>query len=100
MNNSIFIDSTLLVEYIKGSETNLLENLQNDPGFQLYINQTVVSEYLFYHLAIFGQKAPLTLKVSGQITEILKTVAPVPLLQNFNWLTDQSSILAAILSGV
>ena len=76
MNNSIFIDSSLLVEYIKGSKTDLLETLQSDPGFQLFISQTVVSEYLFYHLAIFGQKSPLTLKETGRITEIFKAIPP------------------------
>jgi hypothetical protein len=61
MSNSIFIDSSLLVEYVKKAQTDLLNALQGDSTLNLFINQTVVSEYLFHHLAINGGKSPRTL---------------------------------------
>ncbi len=82
-----------MVEYIKGSQTAFLDALRNDPGIRLFISQTVVSEYLFYHLAELGQKAPRTLKENRSIPGILTTVDPMPFLEQFLWLPDASSML-------
>ena len=93
MSNSIFVDSSLLVEYIKGSQTEFLDALRNEPDARLFISQTVVSEYLFYHLAELGQKSPRTLKENRRIPGILSAVNPVPFLEQFLWLPDEASML-------
>ncbi|MBK8566505.1 MAG: PIN domain-containing protein [Saprospiraceae bacterium] len=93
MNNSIFVDSSLLVEYLKNSRADLLDVLRNEPSTQLYINQTVVSEYLFYHLGILGQKSPRTLKEIGAISGVLSAVDPQPFLSLFVYLTDSPAML-------
>ncbi len=93
MSNDIFVDSSLLVEYIKDSRTDLLDALKSEPGINLFISQTVVSEYLFYHLAELGQKSPRSLKEAAAIPAILKTVSPLPFLEQFEWLSDGSPML-------
>jgi predicted nucleic acid-binding protein len=93
MNNSIFVDSSLLVEYLKNSQADFLEVLRNEPSIQLFINQTVVSEYLFYHLGTLGQKSPRTLKESGAISSVLRVFDPQPFLSLFSYLPDSPAIL-------
>ncbi len=93
MNNSIFIDSSLLVEYVKKAQTDLLNALQGDTGLRLFINQTVVSEYLFYHLAINGGKSPRTLKETKSISLILQQDDPQPFLSLFSYLPDDPTML-------
>lgn len=93
MTNSIFVDSSLLVEYIKGAQTELLDALLQEDRIRLFISQTIVSEYLFYHLATLGQKSPRTLKSNSNIPEILKNTDPFPFLDLFTWLPDNATML-------
>ncbi len=74
--NRIFIDSSILVEYIKGTKLSLLNKLVSHENNSCFVNETVVSEYLLYFLAINGNASPKSLKKSGKITEIFN--------QNFN----------------
>lgn len=74
MSNKIFIDSSLLVEYTKGNQTELLEHLTGLPeNFTLCLNDIVLSEHTFYFLAHKGGKAPYTLKRNESIGYILKS---------------------------
>ena len=93
MSNSIFVDSSLPVEYIKGAKRDLMDALLNDKSVRLCISQTVVSEYLYYHLAEYGQKSPRTLKENGSIPRILNSMEPLPFLALFTWLPDDASML-------
>lgn len=93
MSNRIFIDSSILVEYYKGAQQELLNVLFADDSLTLCINQAVVSEYLFYHLSISGGKAPLTLKANNLIPQILTAYDPFPLLNLMEWLPDGSHFL-------
>ena len=65
-NSRIFIDSSILIEYIKGNRTQLLDDLL-DSDYELVINSIVVSEFLFHNLAIFGGKSPLALKEANLV---------------------------------
>ena len=93
MTNSIFVDSSLPVEYMKGAQRDLMDALLSNRRFRLFISQTVVSEYLFYHLAEHGQKSPRTLKENGSIPHILTTIDPLPFLELFSWLPDDAAML-------
>lgn len=93
MTSSVFIDSSLLVEYVKKTQTSLLNAIQGDLEIQLFISQTVISEYLFHHLGVNGGKAPRTLKESGSISNILGLNDPLPFLELFTWLPDDLSML-------
>ena len=67
----ILIDSSILIEYIKGNKTELLESIFN---YNLHpcINHIIYSEFIYHYLSIMSGKSPLTLKTSTQIHEILK----------------------------
>lgn len=93
MNNKIFIDSSILIEYYKGTKRDLINALLSDTTFGLCINQAVVSEYLFHHLGVSGGKAPLTLKTDNTIPAILKSYDPFPFLNLMEWLPDNKVLL-------
>ena len=94
MSSSIFLDSSLLIEYRKGTQTDLFEAIMADADWQPYISQTVVSEYLFFHLAIFSGKAPLTVKSNKEVGQVLASSSPEIFLAQFDWLTDFESMPA------
>lgn len=93
MNSSIFLDSSILVEYRKGTKTELLDQLlQHSKQLDLCISETVSSEYLFHLLALFGQKSPLTLKMNKSIGEYLNQANPNHLIHQFTWLTGDVNL--------
>ena len=61
----MFLDSSILVEYVKGNKIDLLDHLLNDTNSSLFISQIVISEFYFHALAAYGNKSPLSLKMSG-----------------------------------
>ena len=67
MSNNIFLDSSILIEYVKGSKTTLFESLLLKEHLELHYGMPVVSEYLFHYLAILGGKSPLAIKMGQQI---------------------------------
>lgn len=92
MSNKIFLDSSILVEYRKGTQTDLLEAIVTNTDFEPLINQVVVSEYLFYHLAIFSGKSPMSVKSANQIMQYLSIGDPDGFLSQFSWLNDFSML--------
>ena len=88
MSSRIFLDSSLLIEYRKGALTDLFEAIMTDMDWQTYISQAVVSEYLFFHLAIFSGKAPLTVKSNHEVEHVLANGLPEVFLAQFDWLYD------------
>jgi predicted nucleic acid-binding protein len=70
--NEIFVDSCILIEYVKGNQVDFLDKLLSNPNNKLYFNSIVVSEFLFHYLAFKGQKSPMSIKQSGKIKEILE----------------------------
>lgn len=93
MSNSIFIDSSILVEYYKGTKTELLETLLLEiPETRLCICQTTLSEYFFQCIKIDSGKAPLTIKSSGKIAETLSASDHREFLSLFNYLNDEKSL--------
>jgi len=71
--NDCFLDSSILIEYNKGSKTELFIRLTEDETKRCFINETVLSEFLFHFLAKNGAKAPLTIKSNNSIKEIFNT---------------------------
>lgn len=92
MSNRIFFDSSLLIEYRKGNHTELFESLVSHSDWLPCISQIVVSEYLYHHLAIFGGKAPLSIKTAKEIENILVANDPTLFLEQFKWLKDDENI--------
>lgn len=98
MSSKIFLDSSILIEYRKGSKTKLLDHLLDEPQYELFISQSVVSEYLYHILALFGGKSPLSLKTSGTIASTLSPQIPDLLIGQMNWLPDTSALFTSSVS--
>lgn len=93
MSNKLLVDSSLLVEYRKGNHLEVLDAMLAEPACELFISQTVVSEYLFHHLAIVGGKSPRTIKENGAIFSVIEQRNPVLFLDLFIWLPDDAAML-------
>jgi len=72
---NIFLDSSVLIEYLKGKNAELLEHLISSE-FKLFVNSIVFSEFMFHYLAIIGNKSPLSIKESKLIQQTLDTHNP------------------------
>lgn len=92
MPSKILLDSSILVEYRKGTQTDLLDAILLSPNWKSVITQSVVSEYLFFHLAIFSGKAPLSVKTANEIGQYLKVGDPGLFLSQFDWLEDNPGL--------
>jgi len=88
----IFVDSSVLVEYIKGNEVDLLEQLIASEN-ELFTNAIVFSEFMFYYLAVIGEKSPLSLKESKQIKSVIEKHNPIDLFSNFQVLSIDNEII-------
>jgi len=53
--SSLFLDSSILIEYERGNKTDLLDYLGRSGTHWLFVSETVLSEYTF-HLLAFGAK--------------------------------------------
>jgi uncharacterized protein len=116
----IFVDSSVLVEYIKGNQTDFLEQLISSDN-ELYTNAIVYSEFTFYYLAVIGEKSPLSIKENKQIKAVIEMHNPIVLfsylmilsvdnettllsyeyMQKYNLLPNDAMILATIkLNGI
>ncbi|AEE49203.1 PIN domain-containing protein [Haliscomenobacter hydrossis] len=89
MSNKVFLDSSILIEYRKGSKTELLDCLLDDANYELFISQAVASEYLYHLLAILEGKSPLALKSSGVIGQTLNARKPDFFVEKISWLSDK-----------
>lgn len=83
MTNNVFIDSSILVEYIKGSKTALLNSIISKKEVVPYINEIVVSELLLYFLSVNGNAAPRTLKSGEKIGAIFQEHSNYKIIQRF-----------------
>lgn len=66
----IFIDSSVLIEYEKQAQPELLDALR-DSYHELYINILVASEYIYRLIGVLAGKSPMSVCESGQIKEVL-----------------------------
>lgn len=90
--NECFLDSSLLIEYIKGTQTDLLEHLF-EAKTDNFINHIVYSEFIYHFLSVMSGTSPLTLKKSERIGEILKKHKPIEFINNFKILDMDEEII-------
>lgn len=88
ITSDVFLDSSVLVEYERADRTELLDFLCERSEYDLFISETVLSEYAFQMLALYGHKAPLTLKVNGLIPATLVQADIEPVLIQFIFLSN------------
>lgn len=96
MSKPVIIDSSLLIEYIKGRKSKLLFELLNDPAFTCYINEIIVSEYLFYWIAVNGGKSPMALQSSRQIRGLIENNSSFKLLESFSFCSVNEQIYSLV----
>lgn len=90
--NECFLDSSILIGYIKGTQTELLDKLFADKT-ENYINHIVYSEFMFHFLSVMSGRSPLTLKGASKIREIMEIHKPIEFLNNFNLLEMDEEII-------
>ena len=66
------MDSSIFVEPLKGNKVNFYKLLISDLENELYINDVVLSEYLYYVLAFNSDVSPKTLQRKHQIKDIIE----------------------------
>src|SRR4051794_38981370 len=93
MSSRILIDSSLLIEYIKGNKVLLLTNLLSDDENECYINETIVSEYMFHLLKITSNISPQSVQSSIKIGETLEKSSAYDLLQRFSFVTAKEDLV-------
>ena len=69
--NKIFLDSSILIEALKGNKQEFYYSIVSDIKNSFYINSIVVSEYLYFLVGFSGGSSPRSLKESGKIKDSL-----------------------------
>jgi predicted nucleic acid-binding protein len=69
--NKIFLDSSILIEALKGNKLEFYYSLVSDAKNNFYINSIIVSEYLYFLTGFSGGSSPRSLKESGKIKDTL-----------------------------
>ena len=96
MSKPVIIDSSLLIEYIKGGRSKLLLELMNDTEFECFVNETIVSEFLFYWLGVNGGKSPLSLQSSRGIQTLINNNQSFQLLESFSFYPTNEQIYSLV----
>lgn len=92
----IFVDSSVLIEFANERRPELLDALL-DSSHELYINNIVVSEFVYKLLGIIAGKSPMSVCENEQIQETLKMYDAVAFLSSFSYLTiSKAAMLKSI----
>lgn len=70
----VFVDSSVLIEAIKGAKTGLLKNLVENNKGNCFVDATVISEFMFHFLAVNSTVASLTLKMQKKSQTFFGTI--------------------------
>ncbi len=92
MTNKVFLDSSLLVEYIKGKKRRLLTELIADATVETFISETIISEFLFHYLHVTGKASPKSLHSSKKIKKLIDRPTIQSLLQRFSFLPTDTNL--------
>ena len=94
MINKIFIDSSVLIEAYKGNKVDFYHSLFSDNSNQLFLNEIVLSEYLYYILGFNAGVSPRTLQQKSQIINALVSEKEqVNILEEFHFLTGNQDFI-------
>ena len=96
MSNKVMIDSSVLIEFAKGAKKNLLLSLTENQEYACCINETVVSEFLYYFLILNSGASPMSLKSSGKISQVFAASEDYRLLQSFLFLPTDNSLFSRV----
>jgi predicted nucleic acid-binding protein len=94
MINKIFIDSSVLIETYKGNKVDFYQSIFSNNNNQLFINEIVLSEYLYYVLGFNAGVSPRTLQQKNQIINALESAKEqVNILEEFHFLTGNQDFI-------
>ena len=93
MTSSIFIDSSILIEYNKGAKIKLLSSLLKDQQNVCHINETVISEFLYHFLAKNSDTSPKTLQRKNEIASVFERSRQYAIIHLFSFLPSDESML-------
>ena len=97
MINKIFLDSSIFIEPLKGNKVDFYELLISNLANELFINDIVVSEYLYYILAFSTDVSPKTLQRKQKIKEIIDQKSGIiRAINNFTLLPGNQSFLSEV----
>lgn len=97
MSNKIFLDTSILIEALKGNKVNLYHSLVSDSGNILCINSTVISEYLYYLIGFSGGTSPRSLQQSHKLKGILESESKqAEILTDFQYMEPNENVLTLV----
>ena len=97
MTNKIFLDSSVLIEYLKGNKIGFYKSLILDFNNDFFINDIVVSEYLYYILGFSSGVSPRTLQQKKKIKETLeKETKIISTIKDFKFISADENILVIV----
>ena len=95
ITNRIFLDSSIFIEPLKGNKVDFYEQLISDLTNELFINDIVISEYLYYILGFSSGISPTTLQQKKKIKDTLENESKIiKAISNFNFLSGNQSFLS------
>jgi len=94
MNSKIFVDSSVLIETFKGNKVDFYQTLFSDNTNQFFINEIVISEYLYYILGYNAGVSPRTIQQKKQIAITLQAEnEQVKILEEFHFLSGNPDFI-------
>jgi predicted nucleic acid-binding protein len=93
MINEVLIDSSVLIEYMKDSKTQLLTSLITNAETECFINEIIVSEFLYYYIGLYGGRSPRTVQSANQIAAIFNQSPDYLLIESFSFLSSKETLL-------
>lgn len=88
----IFLDTSVLIEYIKGNKTEFLDYLFTQ-NVDCCINHIVYSEFIYNYLGLMSGKSPMSLREAAMVSVVLNETEPYEFIQGFEVLSMGEEIL-------
>ncbi|MEO6837925.1 MAG: PIN domain-containing protein [Ginsengibacter sp.] len=97
MINRIFIDSSVLIESLKGNKVDFYKKIISDLNNEVFVNDIVVSEYLYYILGFSAGISPRALQQRGKIKDTLSNESKIiSTIKIFNFISPNEKILIGV----
>lgn len=96
MTNNVMLDSSILVEYSKNNKTKLLIELISDINTECFINETVISEYLYHFLALNGGRSPRATQSAGEIHTVFESSFDHSFIGRFSFLRNDETLFSLV----
>jgi predicted nucleic acid-binding protein len=97
MTSNIFIDSSVLIETYKGNKVKFYKSLFSDINNQFFINDIVLSEYLYFIIGFHSGVSPRTMQQRKAINSTVNTeIEQINILKEFAFLSGNQSFLSEV----